>query len=69
MTLKLKYTNLDISFMRINSAADSAFMLKAAERTAPVNVHSHGRQINDLIWSLESALEAAKAFRSEVEGR
>lgn len=69
MTLKLKYTNIGLVRNRIESASDTAFMLKAAENHAQVTIESHGRQINDLIWLLESALSFAQAFRNEVKER
>lgn len=69
MGIKLTTTNISLAYLRSTQASDVAFMLKARDRLAAVTVHSDGRLIDDLIWSLESALEAAKAFKAEVQGR
>lgn len=68
-TIKLTTTNIQVSHLRVLEAEDSATMLKLAEKRAPINVHSHGKLIEQYIWQLEAALESAKAFQFEVQGR
>lgn len=67
--IKLTITNIQVSYLRAVEAEDSAAMLKAAEKRAPINVHSHGKLLEQYIWQLEAALESAKAFQLEVQGR
>lgn len=50
-------------------AAEKADSLRMAERIAPVNVHSHGVLIANMIDELEKALRDAKAYQLEVQGR
>lgn len=67
--IKLNVSNIQVSHLRSIEAEESAAMLKAAEKRAPINVHSHGRLLDQYIWQLEAALESAKAFQLEVQGR
>lgn len=43
--------------------------LAKADRFARVTVHSHGVLIQNVVNELESALELAKQFQNEVQGR
>lgn len=66
--IKLENKLLSI-YSQASYAADRADSLRMAERIAPVNVHSHGVLIEGMIANLEKALEDAKAYQLEVQGR
>lgn len=67
--LKLKMTNIGLACVRACQLEEIATTLHAAEKRAPVTVHSHGKLIADAIWHAESVLECLKAFKAEVEER
>lgn len=68
-TIKLTTNKAFQAMCSTVSAFDVLAMIVKAERIAPVSVHSHGGSIDDVICSLESALELAKDFQRDVQGR
>ena len=68
-TIKLTRSNINKALAHCVDAQNEAFTLSRAESLAPVNVHSHGQLIKDLIHDLELALKHVREFHSQVQGR
>lgn len=69
MSLKLTTNKALQAEVTATRAAELLVALADAERLAPVNVHSHGLVLGQAIDYLESALELAKQFELQVQGR
>ena len=62
-------THLQTVNRMLGMAHEVATMLARHESLAPVNVHSHGEIINDLVELTRRAHDAVKAYQLEVQGR
>lgn len=67
--MQLKTDKAHLAYTSLNHACDMLAMLSSAEKAVPVNVHSHGKLIIDILNKIEAAQQLVVAFQSEVQGR